>query len=92
MSVVPNEEFAEFKTFPDRGPADSLRLWFQSEGIPCYVESQALSGAMETRFVVLVLKELEHRARWLSSQASFSEAELGFLATGKLPGEDEVEE
>jgi hypothetical protein len=89
---VDDEAYAEFDVFSHRGPADSLRSRLRSEGIPCYVEPQALSGAMETQFAVFVLRKLEHRARWVVSQLPPSEAELEFLATGKLPGEEEREE
>jgi hypothetical protein len=44
---------------------------------------------METHFVVFVLKKLAHRARWITAQLPPSDAELEFLATGKLPGQAE---
>jgi hypothetical protein len=44
---------------------------------------------METQFVVFVLKKLAHRARWITAQLPPSDAELEFLATGKLPGQAE---
>jgi hypothetical protein len=86
---VRDEVYVEFSVFSDRGPANSLSSWLQSEGVPCYVEPRALSGAVETRFIVFVLKNLEHRARWIVSQMPPSEVELEFLATGKLPGQEE---
>jgi len=42
---------------------------------------------VETTFVVFVLKKLAHRARWIVAQLPPSDAELDFLATGKLPGQ-----
>ncbi|MBI5912039.1 MAG: hypothetical protein HY848_19090 [Betaproteobacteria bacterium] len=59
------------------------------EGVPSYVESRALSSGMESQFVVFVLKELAHRARWIVAQLPPTDAELDFLATGKLPGQEE---
>jgi hypothetical protein len=47
-----------------------------------------MSG-METQFVVYVLSKLAHRARWIVAQMPPTDAELEFLATGKLPGQDE---
>lgn len=44
---------------------------------------------METHFVVFVPKKLAHRARWMVAQLPPSDAELEFLATGKLPGQEE---
>ncbi len=38
-------------------------------------------------FSELCLKELAHRARWIVAQLPPSDAELDFLATGKLPGQ-----
>ena len=39
--------------------------------------------------VVYVLKKLAHRARWIVAQLPPSDAELDFLATGHLPGQQE---
>ena len=89
MDVPRDGEYEEFRAFPDRGPAESLCSWLEFEGVPSYVEARALSAAMETHFVVFVLKKLAHRARWVLQQLPPSDAELEFLATGKLPGQDE---
>jgi len=91
MSIeIPRDgDYEEFRTFPDRGPAESLCSWLEFEGVPCYIESRVLSSAIESKFVVFVLKELAHRARWITAQLPPSDAELDFLATGKLPGQDE---
>jgi hypothetical protein len=89
MDVARDGEYEQFKTFPERGPAESLHSWLEFEGVPSYIEPSALSGAVETQFVVYVLKELAHRARWIVAQLPPSDAELVFLATGKLPGQDE---
>jgi hypothetical protein len=82
-----DQEYEEFQTFPDRGPADSVCSWLEFEGVPSYVEPRALSAAMETQFVVFVQKNLAHRARWIVAQLPPTDAELEFLATGKLPGQ-----
>ena len=89
MDIPRDGEYEEFKTFPDRGPAESLHSWLEFEGVPSYVEPRGLSSAMETQFVVYVLKKLAHRARWITAQLPPTDAELEFLATGKLPGQDE---
>jgi hypothetical protein len=88
MAKEPGKEYEEFRVFPDRGPADSLASWLEFEGVPSYVEPRALSAALETQFVVFVLKKLAHRARWVTNQLPPSDAELEYLATGKLPGQD----
>ena len=43
---------------------------------------------METQFVVYVLKDLAHRARWIVAQLPPTDAELEFLATGRLPRQE----
>ena len=63
--------------------------WLEFEGVPSYVEPRGLSASMEAHFVVFVLKKLAHRARWITAQLPPSDAELEFLATGKLPGQAE---
>lgn len=89
MDIPRDGEYEEFRAFPDRGSAESFRSWLEFEGVPSYVESRALSSAVETMFVVFVLKKLAHRARWITAQLPPTDAELDFLATGKLPGQDE---
>jgi len=85
MDVSRHGEYQEFRAFPDRGSAESLCSWLEFEGVPAYVEPRA----QETQFVVYVLKELAHRARWITAQLPPTDAELDFLATGKLPGQPE---
>jgi hypothetical protein len=87
MDIPRDGEYEQFRTFPDRGPAEAMCSWFEFEGVPSYVEARALSSGIESRFVVYVLKELAHRARWVVAQLPPSDAELDFLATGKLPGQ-----
>ncbi len=89
MEILCDGEYEEFRTFPDRGSAESMCSWFEFEGVPSYVEARALSGGIESQFVVYVLKKLAHRARWIVAQLPPSDAELDFLATGKLPGQQE---
>jgi hypothetical protein len=43
------------------------------------------------RCEIRVTSELAHRARWLMSQAQFTDAELNFLATGELDGADDAD-
>ena len=89
MDISRNEPYEEFRVFPNRGPAESLCSWLEFEGVPSYVESRALSSGMEAQFVVFVLAKVAHRARWVVAQLPPTDAELEFLATGKLPGQDQ---
>ena len=78
-----------FRAFPDRGPAEALWSWLDFEGVPCMLESRALESAMEGQFCVLVDKSLAHRARWIVAQLPPSDEELDFLATGRIPGQED---
>ena len=83
-----DEEWKLFRVFPDLNAAEALRLQLENHSVPTRVESRALEVGMEAKFCVYVSKTLAHRARWVIAQLPFTDAELDFLATGKLPGED----
>jgi len=81
-------EYEEFCAYPDRAGADAMCSLLVVEGVPSFVQSRSLENALETDFVVWVASRLAHRARWVAAQLPPSEAELTFLATGKLPAQD----
>ena len=83
-----DNEWELFRMFPDLGPAETLRMQLEAAGVPTRVESSALESGVESQFRVFVLKALAHRARWVAAQAPVTDAELDYLATGKLPGEE----
>ncbi len=83
MSFVEGWEL--FRTFPDLGPAEAMRVWLQHEQVPTKVEACSLESAIEKQYCVFVEKRLAHRARWVVAQLPPSDEELEFLATGKLP-------
>jgi hypothetical protein len=83
-----NKEWELFKTFPDLSAAEALRLQLEHHGVPTRVESSALEVGLEAKFCVFVSKTLAHRARWIVAQLPLTDAELDYLATGKLPGND----
>jgi hypothetical protein len=57
---------------------------FRGEGLPAkLISGNPLFGDAQA-CEVRVPPELEHRARWLLSQAQFTDAELTYLATGEL--------
>ena len=86
------EDWVLFQSFPDFGPAEAMRVWLQHEGVPTKVESRALESGVEAQYGVFVAKHLAHRARWVAAQLPPTEAELEFLATGKLPDTNEKEQ
>jgi hypothetical protein len=84
-----DNEWELFRTFPERGPAEAMRAWLDCEEIPCVIEARALENAIEGKFFLFVAKKLAHRARWVVAQLPPTDAELDFLATGNLPGQEE---
>jgi hypothetical protein len=83
------EKWQLFKLFPTRVEADRIATFLQSSGVPAYVDHGALGVGLEGDFKVFVATELAHRARWLISLPQIADAELDFLATGRLPSVDE---
>jgi hypothetical protein len=83
-----NEEWELFRVFPDLSAAEALRLQLEHHSVPTLVESKALEVGLEAQFCVYVSKALAHRARWVVAQLPLTDAELEFMATGKLPGEE----
>lgn len=90
---MPTEEWELFKVFPDRFEAERVVGFLESSGVPAYVDYGALGVGLEMKFSVYVDASLAHRARWVTAIApDVTDAELDFLATGKLPGSDEPKE
>jgi hypothetical protein len=83
------DDWEFFRTFADLDPAEAMRSWLEFEGVPCKIEARALENARESRFCVFVAKALAHRARWIVAHLPPTDEELEFLATGKLPGEQD---
>ncbi|HME37606.1 MAG TPA: hypothetical protein VKG63_01490 [Steroidobacteraceae bacterium] len=78
-------------TFSDVPSAQAMAVLFRGEGVPAEVISDTSLLGEARRCEIRVPSELAHRARWLMSQAQFTDAELEFLATGKLGGADNVD-
>jgi hypothetical protein len=81
----PTREWEPFRALLDRGVAEALAARLESEGVPTQLESRRLESAVEAHFVVYVEKNLAHRARWILAQLPPEEAEVYYMATGKLP-------
>jgi len=82
------DQWEVFRAFPEQSAAFALCGQLEAGGCPARFEPRALENALETQYCVFVPKALAHRARWIVAQLPVSEAELEFLATGKLPGQD----
>jgi hypothetical protein len=81
-------EWEPIRGFAERGPAEAFSAHLEFEHVPTRIEAKALENSIETRFWVLVPRSLAHRARWVTPESVLSDAELNFLATGKLPGQE----
>lgn len=82
MSI--DEDWLLFQSYGDRGSAESTCARLRFEGVPARIEPRSLERGVEARFDVMVSASLAHRARWVVAQLPPSDAELNFLATGKL--------
>ena len=78
-------------TFSDVPSAQALATLFRAEGVPVEVVSDTSLLGEARCCEIRVPSELAHRARWLMSQAQFTDAELNFLATGELDGADDAD-
>jgi hypothetical protein len=81
-----DKDWLLFAVYADQGSADVLQTRLELEKVPVRVEARHLENAPEYR--LFVHRSLAHRARWVVAQLPPTEAELFFLATGKLPGEE----
>jgi len=87
---MPTGDWEFFKVFTDRFEAERVAGLLESSGVPAYVDYGALGVGLDMRFSVYVDASLAHRARWVIANApDVTDAELEYLATGKLPGSDE---
>ena len=78
-------------TFSDVPSAQALAGLFRAEGVPVELVSDTSLLGEVRHCEVRVPSALAHRARWLMSQAQFTDAELSFLATGELDGTDNAD-
>jgi hypothetical protein len=87
LTMDPLADWEIFRSFPDQSAAAALCGQLGAGGCPATFEPRALANALGTEYCVFVPKSLAHRARWVVAQLPVSDAELDFLATGKLPGD-----
>jgi hypothetical protein len=84
--VKPANEWVLFRTFTDIGSAEVVCAWLLSEEVPAKVDTVSFESALAVQYHLYVRSDLAHRARWVVAQPPPTDAELEFLATGKLPG------
>jgi hypothetical protein len=74
--------------FPDAASATVAASYLEQNGVPSRVEAGSPGVDLSPVAYVLVQGQLAHRARWLWGQRpDMTDAELHFLATGKLDGD-----
>ena len=83
------DEWELCQTYSNRVAAETLSGKLEAEGVPTRIDATVLDRAIETGFCVMVPRILVHRARWVLAQLPVTDAELDYLATGKLPGQKE---
>ena len=86
-----SEGWQEFASYSDAVSAEAAAGLLRSEGVPVNVSSDEPMPGLIRGFRLLVPTQMLHRARWVVSNASFSDEELAFFATERLdpnPGEE----
>ena len=73
-------------SFSDVASAHAVAVLLRDEGVPAEVVSDTSLLGEARRCEIRVPTELAHRARWVMSEAQFTDSELTFLATGELGG------
>ena len=83
----PNE-WCLFDTYADRYAAEADAGYLRSESVAAKVEVINDFAGQNYGAQLWVDAALAHRARWLLKLSTVSDAELEYLATGKLPAGD----
>ena len=77
----------KFEDFGDQASAEALAGRLRLDGVPAQIERISPLPGLDDRFRVMIPEYLVHRARRIF--ASTDLAELAYVATGKLPGDDD---
>jgi len=87
MAREPDEpnDWCVLDTYADRFAAEADAGYLRSEMVAAKVEVISDFPGQDRGVQLWVDAALAHRARWLLKLSTVSEAELEYLATGKLP-------
>jgi len=77
------DDWQTFETFNDEASAEALAGRLRLEDVPAEVRRARLVPGVE-EFRIVVPADLVHRARWVMADATLTDAELTYLATGEL--------
>ncbi len=80
-----SDDWQALETFPNHLAAEIAAGVLRADSMPVRIESFGVVPGLEQGSQLMVPVSLLHRARWLLAQAKVSDAELDYLATGKLP-------
>ena len=80
-----SEEWQRFRYFSCRVAVQVVSDALWDGEVPNRIEIAHETTGFEGDIVIVVPKRLLHRARWLISDSTMTEAELTYLATGELP-------
>ena len=87
--ALPDPPYVIVAEFTDRGSADAIAALLRSEEIRVAVDPSGVLAGLAATYQVLVSESVAHRARWILQETEFSDAELTFLATGKLGSDND---
>ncbi len=85
-----SNHWQEFAVYSDAASAEQTAELLRNEGVPVELTvDQPIPGLLKS-VRLLVPADFAHRARWVLSQAQFTDAELAYLATGALDSSEEA--
>lgn len=79
-----SEPWQQFAEYSDVASAEAAAGLLRSEGVPAEVVPEEPVPGLIQGFRLVVPKDMLHRARWVVSNATFTDEELAFFATGEL--------
>ncbi len=79
-----SDQWQEFAAYSDAASAEVAAGLLRSEGVPVNVASDEPMPGLIQGFRLMVPEEMLHRARWVVSNAAFTDEELAFIATARL--------
>jgi hypothetical protein len=84
-------QWQEFAAYADAASAEVAAGLLRSEGVPVNVASDEPMPGLIQGFRLMVPEEMLHRARWVVSNAAFTDEELAFIATARLDSGESTE-
>lgn len=82
------DSWKEFAVYADSVSAQVAATLLTTEGVPTKIVSDEPVPGVINSVRIMVPLDMVHRARWIVSNASFTDEELAYFATGKLAPDD----